>query len=469
MMVSMGGTVVTGACLLLHHRAVRAVQTALEGLLHGAPIARPSGLAGLSVQPLWETLAKVVRMLESQRVTMAILDRTGETVRRQRLAALASITSKLRDGTEAVVSEVTDSSNEFMTLADELDLAVAKLGRDVDEAHSGLVSSRSAAEHAAEATALLARTVQEMTEQVVQSAAQTREINQRTEEALSIFDSLSARMAEIDEVSRLIGAIAGQTNLLALNATIEAARAGEAGRGFAVVASEVKSLAQRTAEATGEIAGRITAVKANGDQATTAIRGIAQAIGRIELLSTGIAAGMEEQTVSVSEVARGAADAAEGARAGLERLELLRQAIDDNRMSVGMMHGSVGQVFASLDAVRSCVELVTTAGLESAARRNHARHALKRRCRVVMSGLETEAVTLDMSPGGARLQGSVRAQIGDEGRIHIDGLPACGVRLVDMRDALHVMFVFESPEEEDALMRALDELLDTATSDAGSA
>ncbi|NGM19977.1 PAS domain S-box protein [Roseomonas stagni] len=57
----------------------------------------------------------------------------------------------------------------------------------------------------------------------------------------------------INRVASEIGGLSAQTNLLALNATIEAARAGEAGKGFAVVAAEVKTLAARSATATGEI------------------------------------------------------------------------------------------------------------------------------------------------------------------------------------------------------------------------
>ena len=66
---------------------------------------------------------------------------------------------------------------------------------------------------------------------------------------------------KIGNVVSLIQDIAEQTNLLALNATIEAARAGEAGKGFAVVANEVKELAKQTAQATGEIAEKVSAIQ----------------------------------------------------------------------------------------------------------------------------------------------------------------------------------------------------------------
>ncbi|MBU2669174.1 methyl-accepting chemotaxis protein [Actinoplanes bogorensis] len=131
-------------------------------------------------------------------------------------------------------------------------------------------------------------------------------------EAGETINQLGRSSAEIGEVVKLITAIAEQTNLLALNATIEAARAGESGKGFAVVASEVKDLAQETAKATEDIAGRVQAIQQDTTAAIAAIDRISLIIGQVNEHSTTIAAAVEEQTATTAEMSRNIVEAATG-------------------------------------------------------------------------------------------------------------------------------------------------------------
>jgi twitching motility protein PilJ len=59
--------------------------------------------------------------------------------------------------------------------------------------------------------------------------------------------------------------------VLALNAAIQAASAGEAGRGFSVVAEEVQRLAERSAEATKQIAALVKTIQTDTHEAVAAM------------------------------------------------------------------------------------------------------------------------------------------------------------------------------------------------------
>lgn len=108
---------------------------------------------------------------------------------------------------------------------------------------------------------------------------------------------------KIGQIIEVIDEIAEQTNLLALNAAIEAARAGDQGRGFAVVADEVRKLAERSGEATKQIASIIKGMQHNTDQSVKAVEEATELSARTGQTFDSIVAMVGETAGQVSEIA----------------------------------------------------------------------------------------------------------------------------------------------------------------------
>jgi twitching motility protein PilJ len=103
-------------------------------------------------------------------------------------------------------------------------------------------------------------------------------IRDQIQETSKRIKRLGESSQEIGEITELISDITEQTNVLALNAAIQAASAGEAGRGFSVVAEEVQRLAERSGDATRQIAALVKAIQTDTQDAVAAMEKSTQGV-----------------------------------------------------------------------------------------------------------------------------------------------------------------------------------------------
>jgi twitching motility protein PilJ len=209
-------------------------------------------------------------------ITGAIADSVNYTVEE-----LRTLVSQVQ-GTVGRVTETTQqveaTSTELLAASDEQLREIRETGESVLQM-AGRINEVSAQ---AQQTAQVARQSLQAAESGLTAVQNTiggmNSIRDQIQETSKRIKRLGESSQEIGEITELISDITEQTNVLALNAAIQAASAGEAGRGFSVVAEEVQRLAERSGDATRQIAALVKTIQTDTQDAVGAMERSTQGV-----------------------------------------------------------------------------------------------------------------------------------------------------------------------------------------------
>lgn len=286
-----------------------------DGASFGRVVFHAVVVVGQSAALLWLTFHTARSLVEAEEKTSEA--QTAQDAAAESAESEAHLQAEAETRREAIAKLATDFETALRTVAtgvagaaSQVDGLAAQLSGDANATRSSADGASHKASETNSHVQSVAAAAQEMSASIAEVArilSTSDEVSERAvaeaEGAGRSIDDLQGAAREIEEIMKLVADVAEQTNLLALNATIEAARAGEAGKGFAVVASEVKALAEQTAQASNDIAGKIDSMRGASGGAATALGRIAEIIAELRSSSDSVRDAFTEQSAATREIA----------------------------------------------------------------------------------------------------------------------------------------------------------------------
>jgi twitching motility protein PilJ len=243
-----------------------------------------------------------VRATVSEDITGAIADSVNYTIEE-----LSVLVKRINDA----AGRVTEASDTAQRISTQLLSAAERQSRDVTESGQSVLAmaqSMNTVSEEATRSAQVARqslaAAQNGSTAVSNSIRGMNDIRDQIQETSKRIKRLGESSQEIGEIVELISDITEQTNVLALNAAIQAAGAGEAGRGFTVVAEEVQRLAERSGEATKQIAAIVRTIQTDTQDAVAAMENSTRGVVEGTRLSDAAGQALDEISTVSSELAQ---------------------------------------------------------------------------------------------------------------------------------------------------------------------
>ncbi len=307
----------------------------------------------LSSQPSSQLLAALSGMQLSLAVTFSEIingaaDFSGSS------EDLCGLASEMLNAATRVAEQTREINNSTQEMGNNLNTVSAA----AEELSINMANVSERASQSAENLNVVTTATEEMTStisEIAQNSEQARKIAAKAassiEEAAEKVVLLGQAADEINKVISVITEISDQTKLLALNATIEAARAGEAGKGFAVVANEVKELASQTNRATEDIRTKVAAIQDASNTTISGINHIKDVIREVNDFVAGIAAAVEEQSVTTKDIAQNITMAASGITDMTASVNEASTAVRDATQNIAAAADQAGSVIKAINEI----------------------------------------------------------------------------------------------------------------------
>ena len=274
--------------------------------------------------------------------------------KKDELGDVYRISVKLQKTLRSIVTEIKDSADELIKMAQDTQESVNDVYHAVGEISDGARNQANETTDANENVVRIGEQIEYISEEVksltdyagrmAEAEKASEEImkelngsNESTKESvLRVAEQITDMNGAIQNITKavsMIQDIADETDLLSLKASIEAARAGEAGRGFAVVAEQISKLADQSKRSATEI--------------QQIIQNIMESSGRMVEIMGEVEANMNHQQSKLEETGVKTAAVADGVENSLQHISGIREKMD----VLGQSGSAIRDVVEGLSAI----------------------------------------------------------------------------------------------------------------------